>query len=588
MSSPGVDPSPSPDSLSRLQSPYSTVSEPGHEGMGERRRGSNSSTSRPGRRPRSQSLHEPLLDKATLSLHSFLAEDLYRDPDAVPGLPGSLGPPVRRRTAPGSRLSWPPGGREVPSFLPPSPLPGVKEEEVIGEDGEELIEYEGEMVVLVHRKKANVFDTVLTILKAFLATAVLFVPSGFRNGGLLFSPLVMLVSGLCNITCMVRLIECCQPDRETLAEISQAAFGHWARVAVDLSLLFSQLGYSCASLIFVAQCLQDVLLSLTDCSPTFNGTVVLVTFIWLQLFLCVPTAWVRRLKYLAPSFLLADALIALGLASIAGYAAYHLGSSGTTSSVQLVNRTHWPVFLGFAVYLFEGVPALLPIRHAMEQDDQHKLPTILSKTMWGIVLFEILFGMLAYSAFGAQTNPFILTNLPNVPVTWTLQFLYAMACLLTFPIILWPVTRALEGWLFEGTPFSIARKWRKNLLRTGVVVCGAVVATMGQSDFNSFIAIVGSVCCVPLGLIYPALFHLKLVCLPSYSPGLIAGQDGGTLSGDAPHEKARRMKECWWDKGGVLDLVLMAIGVCVMVFTATMAIRLWRSESPISHCGKLQ
>merc|ERR1712203_102868 len=60
------------------------------------------------------------------------------------------------------------------------------------------------------------------------------------------------------------------------------------------------------------------------------------------------------------------------------------------------------------------------------------------------------------------------------------------------------------------------------ILRTIIVVACAIISCVGADAVQAFIAFIGAFCCVPLALIYPVAFHIKL-CKPALCITLING-----------------------------------------------------------------
>jgi proton-coupled amino acid transporter len=86
-------------------------------------------------------------------------------------------------------------------------------------------------------------------------------------------------------------------------------------------------------------------------------------------------------------------------------------------------------------------------------------------------------------------------------------------------------------------------KWKKNAFRTILVLFAGVVAGVGASDLDKFVALIGSFACVPLVYIYPAYLHYV----------------GGA--------------ERPWAKVG--DVAMMVVGLVAMVYTTGVTVARW-------------
>lgn len=118
-------------------------------------------------------------------------------------------------------------------------------------------------------KGSSVQKTVFTILKSFVGSGILFLPKGFENGGMLFSIVVLGISAFFSIVCMLRLTDCTNAIRHvrgvSYGMIGKKAFGKGGKIAVNVSLVLSQLGFCCSYLIFIEKNLRDVIMHFTDC-----------------------------------------------------------------------------------------------------------------------------------------------------------------------------------------------------------------------------------------------------------------------------------------------------------------------------------
>ena len=170
-----------------------------------------------------------------------------------------------------------------------------------------------------------------------------------------------------------------------------------------------------------------------------------------------------------------------------------------------------------------------------------------------MVIITIIFtsiGALCYATFGSQTSVEIISNYPqSSKLVNAVQFLYSMAVLVGTPVQLFPAARIIETSLFgerASGKKSQAMKWKKNAFRTGITVLCGVIAIVGASDLDKFVALIGSFACVPLVYIYPALLHYRGVA------------------------------ESKWVKAG--DIVLMGVGFAAMIYSTVITLWRWIQE----------
>lgn len=171
---------------------------------------------------------------------------------------------------------------------------------------------------------------------------------------------------------------------------------------------------------------------------------------------------------------------------------------------------------------------------------------LLYLVMFIITVIFTSVGFLCYGTFGDRVSVEIITNFPQTSkLVNAVQFLYSLAVLVGTPVQLFPPIRIIEQKLFgyrSGKRDTIT-KWKKNLLRTSLVLLCGIISALGASDLDKFVALIGSFACVPLVYIYPAWLHWKGVA------------------------------ETRAEKFG--DMVMMAVGVVACIYTTSITIARW-------------
>lgn len=123
-------------------------------------------------------------------------------------------------------------------------------------------------------------------------------------------------------------------------------------------------------------------------------------------------------------------------------------------------------------------------------------------------------GLAGYCAFGSMAGAQAITmELPfsNLLVRFMLVMMILMI-VFTYPIFIFPANKTIEQYtvdkLFKrSSSFSF---WLKNASRVLVCVLGAYASIELQDVLAQFLGLVGAICCAPIALTLPALFHLKL------------------------------------------------------------------------------
>ncbi|KAH0585383.1 hypothetical protein H2248_008620 [Termitomyces sp. 'cryptogamus'] len=352
---------------------------------------------------------------------------------------------------------------------------------------------------------ATVTQAALMLTKSFVGTGVLFLGKAFYNGGLLFSSVTFVAIALISLWSFILLLKTKFIVSGSYGDIGGALYGSWMRYVILGSIVISQLGFVSAYTIFVAENFQAFVMGITHCFKL----IPMQYLILLQLIIFVPLALVRDIAKLSGTALIADAFILAGLVYIFGSEMSILGSNGI-ADVKMFNPKEFSLFIGTAVFSFEGIGLLIPITDSMREP--HKFPAVLTGVMAFVTILFGGAGALGYLTFGSKIETVVLVNLnPESGVVQAVQFLYALAILLSIPLQFFPAVRIMENGLFTRSGKADPRvKWLKNGFRFGMVMLCTAVSWIGASDLDKFVAFVGCF----------AWYVLSFLCLP-ISAGLI-------------------------------------------------------------------
>ncbi|KAI5863714.1 transmembrane amino acid transporter [Durotheca rogersii] len=384
---------------------------------------------------------------------------------------------------------------------------------------------------------AGTKQTFFTLLKAFVGTGIMFLPKAFNNGGILFSAITMLVVSLVTMLAFHLLLACKAKFNGGYGDIGQEVAGSKMRTLILGSVALSQLGFVCTGIVFTAQNVMSFLQAVAHGSRLPSSTALILT----QLVVLIPLAFIRNIAKLGPVALVADACILLGVAYIYYYDFAHLLSDGIHESVVLFNPAKYTLTIGSAIFTFEGIGLILPIQSSMTQPERFEW--LLGVVMIIITVLYTAVGALCYATFGENTSIEIINNFPqDSKFVNAVQFLYSLAVLAGTPVQLFPAVRILEGKIFgsHSGRKNPRTKWIKNAFRSLVILACGAISIMGASNLDRFVALIGSVACVPLVYIYPPYLHYKGVATSR------AAKTG--------------------------DIIFMVVGAVAMVYTTTVTI----------------
>ncbi|KAI9826506.1 MAG: neutral amino acid transporter [Phylliscum demangeonii] len=389
----------------------------------------------------------------------------------------------------------------------------------------------------------------LLLLKSFVGTGVLFLPKAFLNGGMGFSIAVLLCVAALSYYCFILLVTTRLQVDGSFGDIGGALYGSWMRDIILLSIVLSQIGFSSAYIVFTAENLQAFVLAVSKC----GAYVDLKLLILAQVVIFLPLALIRDISKLAATALIADGLILLGLLYLYYFDLRTIVAQHGVADIAPFNARDWTLFIGTAIFTFEGIGLIIPIQESMRAPRQ--FPAVLAAVMLLITVVFLSMGALSYAAYGSRTQTVVLLNLPQDDrLANGVQLAYSLAILLSTPLQLFPAIRITENAVFARSgKYNPYIKWQKNVFRFAFVVLCAAIAWAGADDLDKFVALVGSFACVPLVYVYPPMLHLKAV------PG------------------SRRQR--------FADVLLAVFGLVVMVYTTALTIKSWIDGKTVKRPG---
>ena len=339
----------------------------------------------------------------------------------------------------------------------------------------------------------------LLLLKSFVGTGVLFLPKAYLNGGMLFSNVVLLGVAALSYYCFILLVNTRLKVEGSFGDMGGILYGKWMRILILSSVALSQVGFVSAYIVFTSENLQAFVLAVSNCRKWIDIKLMVL----MQLIIFLPLSLFRNISALGSTALVADAFILLGLIYLGYFDISTLVKNGGVSDIINFNPQNWTLFIGTAIFTFEGVGLIIPIQESMKQPS--RFPPVLAGVMILITIVFISMGALSYAAFGSATKTVVLLNLPqDNKFVNAVQLLYSLAILLSTPLQLFPAIRIMEQAIFTRSgKFNPYTKWKKNIFRFFLVVICALLAWGGAGDLDKFVSLVGSFACVPLVYVYP-------------------------------------------------------------------------------------
>ncbi|KAF2669610.1 hypothetical protein BT63DRAFT_372711 [Microthyrium microscopicum] len=393
----------------------------------------------------------------------------------------------------------------------------------------------------------------LLLLKSFVGTGVLFLPKAFLNGGMLFSSLVLLFVASLSYYCFLLLVSTRIAIPASFGGMGYQLYGRPMRTLINFSLVISQIGFSSAYIVFVSENLQAFILAVTNCKTEISITYLIL----MQMVIFLPLSLYRNIQNIQKIAIVADVFILLGLLYLYYYDIITLVGNHGVSDIALFNPKDWTLFIGTAIFTFEGIGLIIPIQESMAQP--RKFPPVLGFVMIIITIIFTSMGALSYAAFGSKTKTVVILNMPqDNKFVNAVQFIYSLAILLSTPLQFFPAIEITSKFIFKRARsgrVSQKTKWIKNVYRFFMVVLCALIAWIGADDLDKFVALVGSFACIPLVYIYPPMLHYRAV------------------------------SKTWQQR--LADIVLIIFGIVGMVYTTSLTVKSWvtgHSTKPPGYC----
>lgn len=352
----------------------------------------------------------------------------------------------------------------------------------------------------------------------------------------------------------------------SFGDIGLKLYGRWVKFIILFSLVFTQLGFSGAYVIFTAENLKAFTANVLH----FNDMPILY-FMLLQFAIFIPLSFIRNVSKLSLPSLLANFFVMGGLIIVLFFSFKQLAVESHMKPAEGVilgfNSNRWTMFIGTAIFAFEGIGLIIPVQDSMQHPE--KFPLVLCLVIVTSTVLFITIASVGYLAYGSHIKTVILLNLPQANLFVNLiQLFYSLAIMLSTPLQLFPAIKIIENKVFpkfikiyvkkddnttdvEMRPNSGKLnwkvKWLKNFVRSLIVGLVILMAYFGADQLDKFVALIGSFACIPLVYIYPPMLHLRSCSLPKVPIGKIN-----------------------WSAG--LDYVLIVFGAVSMGYTSYQSI----------------
>lgn len=266
-------------------------------------------------------------------------------------------------------------------------------------------------------------ETLIHLLKGSLGSGILAMPLAFANAGLWFGLVSTLMIGMICTYCVHILVKCshilCRRARIPslgFADIAETAFlagpeclHKWSRLArfiINSFLVVDLVGCCCVYVVFVSKNIKQIV------DHYYELDLDLRIYMALLLLPLILMNMIRKLKYLAPFSMVANALIAVGM----GITMYFIFTDlpAVSERPAIADVQHWPMFFGTVIFALEGIGVVMSLENNMKHPGHFiGCPGVLNTGMGFVVALYAGVGFLGYLKFGEATEASITLNLPN-------------------------------------------------------------------------------------------------------------------------------------------------------------------------------
>ncbi|KAI7685505.1 hypothetical protein SSS_02266 [Sarcoptes scabiei] len=373
-----------------------------------------------------------------------------------------------------------------------------------------------------HEKKTTNLQTMMHILKGNIGTGILAMPNAFMNAGLYLGLAILPI--LC-ILCTHSMHILVRANRIIASRLGHGMLEYEEVAAnaillgpnclrkysrsvaqlVKIFLLITQFGFCCVYSLFVAENVSQFVHQLAPKEFHFSS----IVFLGLLLPLFILLSFVKSLRHLSLASSVANLLQTLGLLIVLYNLVQNLPDPSLVHPIGSLSK--FPLFLGTAIYAFEGIGLVLPLQKEMrEPKSLGGYVGVLNTSMTIVACLNIAIGFFGYLKFGEAVSGSITLNLPAEPLYQSCKMMFATAIFLSYAIqyyvpfnIVWPWFRH-RFQLKEG----LDRTNRIEYVFRAILVIFTVALAAAIPKLDLFISLVGAISSSGLALILPPLIDL--------------------------------------------------------------------------------
>ncbi|EDO47141.1 predicted protein, partial [Nematostella vectensis] len=376
------------------------------------------------------------------------------------------------------------------------------------------------------------FTSLMHLIKGCVGIGVYGMPLAVAYAGLLMGPAILLLVGIVSVHCMHLLKRCahlhsektgsiCMDYAQLAAKCTEVYFpnkGNVSRVVVNAFLVFTQLGFCCAYVVFITDSIKQAIPPTSHPTPQYflnvsaaDGSVDLDVRIWMVIVFpfLVLFSFIRTLKFLVIVSGISNVITIFGIVGALNYASTTLHD--TKSLPLFANWSTLPLTFALSVYAYEGIGVVLPVENMMRTP--RDFTWVLNLAMSVVVILYLVVGTMGYISCAAMCKGSFTLNLPDTPFYTTLKLLIAGSMFLTYFLQFYvPVEILLPSVLKR-----VSKKYQTVAdlgFRTSLVLVTVVLAAC-VPRLEDVIAVIGSLASTTLCMTFPAAMDIASLRMSS-------------------------------------------------------------------------
>lgn len=249
----------------------------------------------------------------------------------------------------------------------------------------------------VKRDRMGSVVTYFALIKGYTTMSLFTMPIGFKYGGWLFSPLILLFVCFFETTMAIRLSWVANHIKiYHYPEIVEYAFGRGVRLFFDIVVAVLHFSFCFAMLAFFAKSLKSLSLYLFDTDLDIWWC-ILITIIVLA-----PIVWIRTLESFRYGYIYCAVVIVAMVGLVLYFDSVRIQGNDNQPGPGYTpfNEDSFQIMLGISYATYEGIGTVLPVMEASDDNAKRNFSWLVALALGTISLIHIAFSGTTYYAYG--------------------------------------------------------------------------------------------------------------------------------------------------------------------------------------------